>query len=78
MRIEEQGALRPLPENPDTMIVRRDVPLYIPIAAQTLAKLACVGGGPFYSLPGRHAAYRVGDLKDWLNSRRRRTTSEGA
>jgi hypothetical protein len=68
--------LQPLPANPDTLITRRDVPLYVPIASQTLAKLAVVGGGPPYMRVGRTAAYRSGDLKIWLEGRTRRSTSE--
>ena len=69
------GALRALPSDPDTLITRRDVPLYVPVAAQTLAKLAVIGGGPRYVRVGRRAAYRAGDLKTWLQSRSRFHTS---
>ncbi len=75
MDTEPAGALRPLPSDPDTLITRRDVPLYVPIAAQTLAKLAVVGGGPPYVRVGRRAAYRAGDLKGWLSERSRTNTS---
>jgi hypothetical protein len=74
---KETGALRPLPSDPETLITRRDVPLYVPVAAQTLAKLAVIGGGPRYVRVGRRAAYRSGDLKAWLNDRSRLNTSTG-
>lgn len=76
MTIQEPGALRPLPSDPETLITRRDVPLYVPVAAQTLAKLAVIGGGPRYVRVGRRAAYRAGDLKVWLDSRSRVHTSD--
>jgi hypothetical protein len=74
MDSQSPGALRPLPTDPDTLITRRDVPLYVPVAAQTLAKLAVIGGGPRYVRVGRRAAYRAGDLKDWLHGRSRHNT----
>lgn len=76
MDSQTAGALRPLPSDPDALIVRRDVPLYVPVAAQTLAKLAVVGGGPRYVRVGRRAAYRAGDLKTWLHGRSRLNTSD--
>mgnify|MGYP000899869473 CR=1 FL=1 len=75
MDTQDPGALRPLPSDPETLITRRDVPLYVPVASQTLAKLASVGGGPRYVKVGRRAAYRAGDLKAWLQSRSRLNTS---
>lgn len=76
MDTQTEVALLPLPSDPETLITRRDVPLYVPVAAQTLAKLAVIGGGPRYVRVGRRAAYRAGDLKTWLNSRSRLNTSE--
>jgi hypothetical protein len=76
MDTQETGALRALPSDPETLITRRDVPMYVPVAAQTLAKLAVIGGGPRYVRVGRRAAYRAGDLKTWLDSRSRLNTSE--
>ncbi|MFL0587687.1 hypothetical protein ACH0BU_13720 [Sphingomonas olei] len=37
--------------------------------AQTLAKLACVGGGPIYRKVGRIALYQAHDLDTWMASR---------
>ncbi|WP_340644815.1 hypothetical protein [Phenylobacterium sp.] len=75
MDTQSPGELRPLPSDPETLITRRDVPLYVPVASQTLAKLAVIGGGPRYVRVGRRAAYRAGDLKTWLDSRSRLNTS---
>ncbi|MFZ1416652.1 MAG: DNA-binding protein [Defluviicoccus sp.] len=41
----------------------------IKYAPSTLAKLACVGGGPRYSLFGRTPLYRPADLDEWVASR---------
>ena len=69
------STLSPLPEDDDTLIRRIDLPRYIPIAAQTAARWAVEGQGPRFIKVGRRlVAYRVGDLRDWLNSRRRENT----
>ena len=68
-------ALLPLPENDDTLIRRSDLPRYIPVASQTLARWAVEGQGPHFIKVGRRlVAYRAGDLREWLRSQR----SEGA
>lgn len=36
---------------------------------QTLAKLACVGGGPTYRKMGRTPLYTIDDLEAWIASR---------
>jgi hypothetical protein len=38
-------------------------------ATSTLAKLACVGGGPVYRCFGRKAVYSPADLITWAESR---------
>lgn len=69
------NTLLPLPENDDTYIRRSDVPNYIPIAAQTLARWATEGQGPcFVKLGRRLVAYRAGDLREWLHSQARENT----
>jgi hypothetical protein len=50
--------------------------IYTGLAAQTLAKLRCHGGGPPYIKAGRRVVYRVDDLDAWMNARRRANTSE--
>lgn len=37
--------------------------------AETLAKLACVGGGPRFVKVGKFPLYRVSDLEEWIASR---------
>lgn len=36
---------------------------------QTLAKLACVGGGPRFRKFGRYPVYTVEDLDEWIAAR---------
>jgi hypothetical protein len=50
-------------------------------APATLAKLACLGGGPAFESFGRRPLYREPDLLAWAQSRTtgpRRSTSEAA
>lgn len=37
--------------------------------AETLAKLACVGGGPLYRKMGAYPVYRPADLDAWAEAR---------
>lgn len=41
----------------------------IPCTKKTLAKLACIGGGPTYRLFGNKALYKPEDLMAWAESR---------
>ena len=41
----------------------------IPCSEKTLAKLACVGGGPLYRLCGRIPLYTTVDLDEYAESR---------
>jgi hypothetical protein len=48
-------------------------------APATLAKLACIGGGPEFESFGRRPLYREADLLAWAHGRttgRRRSTSD--
>ena len=38
-------------------------------AQRTLAKLACIGGGPLFCLAGRFPLYEPSDLDDWARSK---------
>jgi hypothetical protein len=52
-----------------------------PTTANSLQKLATVGGGPIYQLFGNRATYRTEDLLTWGESKLsapRRSTSEAA
>ena len=70
-------ALLPLPEDDATLIRRADLPQYIPVASQTLARWACEGQGPQFIKVGRRlVAYRAGDLRQWLQGQVRENTIE--
>jgi predicted DNA-binding transcriptional regulator AlpA len=74
-RDTEKAPLIPLPDNDDTLITRSDLPQYLPVASQTLARWATEGQGPrFIKLGRRLVAYRAGDLREWLYSRSRQNT----
>jgi hypothetical protein len=50
-------------------------------APSTLAKLACLGGGPTYRCFGRKPLYTAGDLITWAEARcsePKRSTSDSA
>jgi excisionase family DNA binding protein len=49
---------------------------YLGLAVSTLNKLRCSGGGPAFFKLGRAVRYDLEDLKEWLASRRFRSTSE--
>ena len=67
--------LLPLPKEDDTLIRRVDLPHYLPIAAQTLARWAVEGQGPrFIKIGRRLVAYRAGDLRAWLRDQTRENT----
>ena len=68
-------ALRPLPADDDVLIRRADLPLYLPIAAQTAARWSCEGQGPRLTKIGKRiVAYRVGHIREWLRSNERQNT----
>ena len=68
-------ALLALPEDDDVLIRRGDMPHYIPIASQTLARWAVEGEGPKFIKAGKRlVAYRAGDLREWLRGQVRENT----
>jgi predicted DNA-binding transcriptional regulator AlpA len=72
---EPTKQLLPLPDNDAVLITRADLPRYLPIAKQSLARWACEGSGPRYiRIGGRIVAYRVGDIKAWLKEQERVNT----
>jgi predicted DNA-binding transcriptional regulator AlpA len=72
-------SLLPLPEGDDTLIRRADLPNYIPVASQTLARWACEGEGPkFIKIGRRLVAYRTGDLRDWLSGQAKQNTIDAS
>jgi excisionase family DNA binding protein len=51
---------------------------YLGYGKSTLDKLRCKGGGPRYIAHGRRVTYDPDDLDEWINARKRSTTSEEA
>lgn len=49
---------------------------YLRLARQTLAKMRMSGAGPVYFKVGRRILYDCTDLDAWLDTRRRRSTSD--
>jgi|JI10StandDraft_1071094.scaffolds.fasta_scaffold13845_7 hypothetical protein len=41
----------------------------LPCSPRTLAKLACLGGGPRYRRYGRNAIYTEADLEQWMEQK---------
>jgi predicted DNA-binding transcriptional regulator AlpA len=62
-------ALTPLPDDPNALLRRDELPRYLPVSAQTLARWACEGRGPRYIRIGKRVVYRCSDLTAWLESR---------
>lgn len=55
----------------------REAAEYVGLAASTLEKLRCYGGGPrFVHLAGRAIGYDLADLDTWLDEQRAQNTSE--
>jgi hypothetical protein len=73
-----------IPTNPDTLVTRKQgaaalTALGYRTSPNTLATKATRGGGPPYSLYGKVALHRWGDLLDWAKGSMRpprRSTSE--
>lgn len=59
---------------PETMLKRDETARALrasgyPVAAATLARKACRGGGPPFAIFGRNAMYRWGDALAWAKGR---------
>ena len=66
---EAPTVLAPLPSD-DRLIPAAQLPRFIGLAAQTLARLRCEGNGPQFVKIGRLIYYRASDVRDWLAKRR--------
>lgn len=72
----ENVPLLPLPSDDDALIRRADLPCYLGVSHQTLARWAHEGQGPEYiKMGGKLVVYRVGDLRNWLCVNRRASTN---
>lgn len=72
---DTQNCLLPLPDNDETLIPSRRLPLYIGISAQTLARWRHEGKGPAFVKIGRTVAYKTGSVRDWLHVQGRNSTA---
>lgn len=53
-----------------------DAARYSGLSASTLTKLRLTGDGPPYAKAGRAVVYAATDIDEWLESRRRTSTSD--
>jgi hypothetical protein len=54
-----------------------DAARYVGLSASTLEKMRICGNGPIYQKAGpKIVVYRLEDLDGWLNTNRRRSTSD--
>ena len=65
----DSPSLLPLPPQDEALIPAASAPLYLGIAAQTLARWRCEGFGPPYVKLRRLVFYRAGDLRAWIGRR---------
>jgi DNA helicase HerA-like ATPase len=77
-RRAESESSQEIPADPQALLDVSQTASYVRRAAQTLAKLRCVGGGPLFYKIGKNVYYKRADLDEWLASRRRRVTSIGS
>ena len=72
--IPETLALKPLPEDPDTLIPSNAIPPYTGNAEQTHVRWRHEGKGPPFVKLGRRVFYRAGDLREWIRQNIRHRT----
>ncbi|MBI4968988.1 MAG: helix-turn-helix domain-containing protein [Rhodospirillales bacterium] len=65
-----------LPENRETLLTENEVAYLTRQSPRTLQALRLRGGGPVYLKLGRLIRYRSGDVRAWLESQRRTSTSD--
>ncbi|MCK1658484.1 helix-turn-helix domain-containing protein [Bradyrhizobium sp. 151] len=61
---------------PKAWLTRREAALHLQIGESTLAKLFVSGDGPPAIKIGRSVRYSRSDIDSWMNSRRRKSTSD--
>lgn len=54
---------------PDPYMRRSEAAAFLGLAASTLEKWACIGGGPPFCRFGRSVRYRRSDLEAWAGAR---------
>lgn len=60
----------------DRLLTRAEVEVRFGLTRRYLENAAVKGGGPVMVRLGRGVRYRVGDVRDWIEARRVRSTSE--
>jgi hypothetical protein len=65
--IPETNLKRPLRRTEAADYIREQHGL--PCSPRTLAKLACIGGGPAFRKGGRFPLYNMADLDEWASSK---------
>jgi hypothetical protein len=53
-----------------------DAARHVGLSESNLNKMRLTGGGPTFLKLGRRVLYKIEDLDDWLNRRRRTSTSD--
>ena len=62
----------------DRLLTRPEVHTHFGLTQRFLEVAAVKGNGPPFIKLGRAVRYRVGDIRSWIEDRRRRSTSEGS
>ncbi|MDV2964653.1 DNA-binding protein [Nitratireductor aquimarinus] len=75
MPADSISPLRPLPDNDEILIPSRQMPAYVGLSVQTLARWRHEGKGPEYVKIGRLIAYKAGIVRGWLDACRLSSTS---
>ena len=70
MPFDSTSPLLPLPDSDEILIPSRQMPAYVGLSAQTLARWRYEGKGPEYVKIGRKVAYKAGFVREWLEARR--------
>ena len=71
---DNDGTLRSLPADPDTLIAAADVPRYLGIAKQTMSRWRHEGRPPRFTRIGRRIFYWSGDLRELIRAGLRENT----
>lgn len=64
--------------DPDQLVAEHDAADRLCQSVRTLQKWRVTGYGPSYFKIGRNVRYRIRELDAWIDSRRRRHTSESS
>ena len=66
-----------LSTNEQRLVPEGQAAKYLAVSARTLRNWRTRGGGPkFVKMSGRCIRYRIADLRDWIEKRTRRSTSD--